>query len=172
VVKRAVALAAIAACCGAACSARLSSRAGDGVRVRALAPYVVTKRITLLDKARIPCDEQRAREFLNLPTGEAYALNVDNRFAWFASNELGVAFYESGALKEVTLNSDPQVDETLEASAKLAKETAGLVTSIAAASVTAAAGDPDPASCGKFRDERIECVELFEAWQATPESCG
>ena len=156
----------------AACSARLSSRAGDGVRVRALAPYVVTKHVTLLDKARIPCEEQRAREFLNLPAGEPYALNVDNRFAWFASNELTVGFYESGALKEVTLNSDPQVDETIEAGAKLAKETASLVTSLAAASALAAGRDPDAASCGRFRDERIECVEPFEAWMATPERCG
>ncbi|HVH06789.1 MAG TPA: hypothetical protein VNE71_12400, partial [Myxococcota bacterium] len=83
-----------------------------------------------------------------------------------------VGFYESGALKEVTLNSDPQVDETLEAGAKLAKETAGLVTSLAAASALAAARDPDTASCGRFRDERIECVEPFEAWMATPERCG
>jgi hypothetical protein len=157
---------------GTACSARLSSEAGDGVRVRALAPYVVTKHVTLLDKARVPCEQQRAREFLNLPAGEPYALNVDNRFAWFASNELTVGFYESGALREVTLNSDPQLDETIEAGAKLAKETAGLVTSIAAASALAAAGEPDAASCGRFRDERIECVEPFDDWMATPEQCG
>jgi hypothetical protein len=171
-VRRRVALAAILVLGAPACSARLASTPGDGVRVRALAPYVVTKHVTLLDKARVPCEELRAREFLNLPAGEPYALNVDNRFAWFAANELTVAFYESGALKEVTLNSDPQLDETLEAGAKLAKETAGLVTSIAAASALAAAGQPDAASCGRFRDERIECVEPFDAWQATPERCG
>jgi hypothetical protein len=167
--RRGAALA-LAALVALGCSARLASSPGDGVRVRALAPYVVTKRVVLLDKARVPCEELRAREFLNLPAGEPYALNVDNRFAWFAANELTVAFYESGALKEVSLNSDPQLDETIEAGAKLAGETAKLVTAVAEASVLAAV--PDAASCGRFRDERIECVEPFEAWQATPEQCG
>jgi hypothetical protein len=167
--SRGAALLSIVAALG--CSARLSSRPGDGVRVRAPAPYVVTRHVTLLDKSRVPCREQVERDFLNLPFGEPYALNVDNRWSWFSKNELRVRFHDSGNLEEVLLNSDPQLDETLEASAALVEETAKLVTALSASRAGAAAGEPDAASCGRHRDERVECVETFEQWEATPERC-
>lgn len=165
---RAAALLALAAALG--CSARLASRPGDGVRLRAPAPYVVTRHVTLLDKSRIPCGAALERDFLNLPFGELYALNVDTRWSWFAKNELRVRFHESGTLEEVLLNSDPQLDEALDAGAALVEGGARLVTALATARADAAA-EPDAASCGRYRDERIACVETFDQWEATPEHC-
>jgi hypothetical protein len=153
------------------CSARLSSRPGDGVRVRAPAPYVVTRHVTLLDKSRAPCREAIERDFVNLPFGEPYALNVDNRWSWFAKNELRVRFHDSGNLEEVLLNSDPQLDEALEGSAALVEQSARLVTAVTASRASAAAGEPDAESCGRYRDERIECVETFGQWESSPERC-
>lgn len=166
--RSAAGLLALAAALG--CSARLSSAPGDGVRVRAPAPFVVTREVTLLDKNHVPCGEARERDFLSLPAGELYALNVDDRWSWFAANELRVRFHDSGNLEEVQLGSDPQLDESLEASGRLVEGAAKLVTAVAA-SRAAAAGEPDAASCGRHRDERIACVEPFEQWRAAPERC-
>jgi len=163
---------ALAICVALGCSARLSSEAGDGVRVRAPAPFVVTRRVLLLDKNHVPCGEARERDFLSLPAGELYALNVDDRWSWFAANELRVRFHDSGNLEEVLLGSDPQLDESLEATARLVEGSARLVTAVSASRAAAAAGEPDAASCGRHRDERIACVETFEQWQAAPERCS
>jgi hypothetical protein len=168
VTRRRAVLALFAAC---GCSARLASEPGDGVRVRAPAPFVVTRHVTLLDEDRVACGEARERDFLNLPFGELYALNVDTRWSWFAKSELRVRFHDSGNLEEVQLASDPQLDEALEATASLAGETAKLVTAVSVSRAGAAAAEPDAASCGRHRDERIECVEPFEKWLASPERC-
>jgi hypothetical protein len=153
------------------CTARLSSTPGDGVRVNAPAPFVITKKVTVRDAKKALCGQEIHRDFVTLPLGEAYALNIDTTWSWFAANEFSVEFNESGALKKVTLNSDPQVDETLTATAKLVKETAGLVSTVAAAGAAAAVREPDLATCGAHKEEVITCVQTAEQWKASPEVC-
>jgi hypothetical protein len=154
-----------------ACTARLSSAPGDGVRVHTPAPFVVTKQVTLLDAKKVRCGEEKRREFVTLPLGESYALNIDTTWSWFAANEFSVELYESGSLKKVTLNSDPQLDETVEATAKLVEEAAGLVTTVAAAGTAADRGEPDAGTCGAHKEEVITCIQTPEQWKASPEDC-
>lgn len=104
-----------------ACAARLS----EPVRVREAEPWLV-KRTTVSERPQRGGESQCVREVsidvLHLP-GAAYTLDV--RPAPFAANEFSVTLHESGTLKQVTLNSDPQADETIEAVGALGGELAG-----------------------------------------------
>lgn len=95
---------------GAACAARLS----EPVRVREAEPWLVKKSIVAERPPRSgepQCVREVTLEIVHLP-GAAYALDL--RPGLFAASEFSVTLHESGTLKQVTLNSDPQVDEAIE----------------------------------------------------------
>ncbi len=83
-----------------------------GVRVRAPVSCVVVKEITRKSGAK-----QRIEEIALLPLGEAYDINVKQGI--FSATEFSVSVTDQGTLKQVTLNADPQVDETLKGVADL-----------------------------------------------------
>lgn len=80
----------------------------NGVRVRAPVSCVVVKEITRKSGAK-----QTVETVVSLPLGEVYDINV--RQGLFSATEFSVSLTEQGALKQVTLNADPQVDETVKA---------------------------------------------------------
>lgn len=112
---------------GAACAARLS----QPVRVREAEPWLVKRTIVSERPQRVgeaQCVREVTLEIVHLP-GAAYTLDV--RPGLFAASEFSVTLHESGTLKQVTLNSDPQIDETLEAVGSLAEKLAGAAAKVA-----------------------------------------
>jgi|GEM_PF-4594110 len=109
------------------CVARLSR----SVPVREAEPWLV-KRTLVSERPQRGGEPQCVREvtleIAYLP-GAAYALDL--RPGLFASNEFSVTLHESGTLKQVTLNSDPQVDETLEAVGALGEGLASAAATVA-----------------------------------------
>jgi len=166
------AAAALAAFTIAGCSARLAvehSATGNGIVLRQPTPHAVTVRITKLDKKKAPCGEEYETRFVVVPLGPAYTVNIDDTGSWFAKSGLTVEFFASGAPKRIALTSDPQVDETIAATADLLEETAALVTRSEAPSARVTAVDEE--SCGQLRDEHILCVQTYEDWMREPEKC-
>ena len=107
-----------------------------GIRVRALETYVVKKQY-LTEK----CKPQTIESIAHLPLGRAYDVNFSG--GRFADNQFSVSFGDNGMLKQVTLNSDPQVDESLAAVAALTER------------VSAAAGVASAGACGATLSESI-----------------
>ena len=97
-----------------ACAARLS----QPVRVREAEPWLVKKTVVAerVQQGRPKCVREVTLDVVHLP-GAAYTLDV--RRGLFSTSEFSVTLHESGTLKQVTLDSDPQVDETLEAAGAL-----------------------------------------------------
>jgi hypothetical protein len=107
-----------------------------GIRVHALETYVVKKQIITKK-----CGPQTVESIAHLPLGRAYDVNFSG--GWLASNQFSVSFADNGILKQVTLNSDPQLDESLAAAAALTER------------VAAAAGVASAAACGATLSESI-----------------
>ena len=107
-----------------------------GIRVRALETYVVKKQV-LTER----CQPQTVESIAHLPLGRAYDVNFSG--GRLADNQFSVSFADNGMLKQVTLNSDPQVDEGLTAGAALTE------------SLAAAAGGASLAGCGATLSESI-----------------
>jgi hypothetical protein len=151
-----------------ACSSKLS----HDVMVPKTGTHVVVKTVTETGKnandAAATCSSE-IHQFVSLPTGEEYGLNVKTgRFGWFASNELSVSFYENGMLKQVTLNSDPQVDETLQASANLVKELGAAL----GPALGAARAAPETCPTKEITvKETVHCVLPFSKWQENRYKC-
>lgn len=154
------------------CATRLAvdhDPTGDGIVLRQPTPHAITVRTTKLDKNRAPCGEEYETRFVVVPLGPAYTVNVDEAGSWFAKSALTVEFFASGAPKRIALNGDPQVDETIAATADLIEETAALVTRSEAPSARASGVDRE--SCGELRDEHVLCVQTYEDWMREPEKC-
>ena len=107
-----------------------------GIRVRALETYVV-KRQVLTER----CKPQTVESIAHLPLGRAYDLNFSG--GPLADNQFSVSFADNGMLKQVTLNSDPQLDESLSAAGALIENLA------------AATGAASLAGCGPTLGESI-----------------
>jgi hypothetical protein len=107
-----------------------------GIRVRALETYVVKKQY-VTEK----CPPQTLESIAHLPLGRAYDVSFSG--GRLADNQFSVSFGDNGMLKQVTLNSDPQLDESL-ASAALLTE-----------SLAAALGVPSAVPCGATLSESI-----------------
>jgi hypothetical protein len=118
----------------------------QGIRVHEAVSYVVTKKIKT-EK----CPERTEESIVHLPVGAPYDINVEP--GWFAKSEFSVQFSDSGALKQVTLNSTPQVAETINAVANLAEK----VGKIAAPAAPVGARD-----CGAVTAETIESVRRLQ----------
>lgn len=95
-----------------------------GIRVRAPVSYIVTKQIET-EK----CPPRTEESIIHLPVGEPYDITFDP--APFGKAEFSISFTDTGALKQVTLNSDPQVAETISALAELTEKVAGAVPLVA-----------------------------------------
>jgi hypothetical protein len=118
----------VLACCASAawlgCSSTLRTVAVTdpavfhGIRVHTLESYVVRKEVVTQK-----CAPRTVESIEHLPIGRAYDLGFEP--GWFASSQFSVSFTDSGLLKQVTLNTDPQVDETLSAAARLTEPLAG-----------------------------------------------
>jgi hypothetical protein len=147
------------------CSAKLkvyppTPNSFKGIRVHQSATYQITKEI-IAEKHGEPdparrnepknCKRIEATELIQLPTGETYDINFDG--GWFSKNEFTVVFTDTGIVKQITLNSTPQVAETIKSAAELL----GAVAKVAGPAVSAAAA-PSPAyrqKCGEDLDTRI-----------------
>jgi hypothetical protein len=112
------------------------------------------------------CKTETTHETLTLPLGDAYAVNIDDSTSWFASNEFSMSFNDQGVLKQVTLNSDPQLDETLTATAALVKEVAAVAGPAAVGLM--ALDKPAGGKCGDFIESKVVCTKTAEAWVADP----
>lgn len=118
----------------------------QGIRVHEAVNYVVTKKIKT-EK----CPERTEDSIVALAVGAPYDINVEPGL--FAKSEFSVQFSDSGALKQVTLNSTPQVAETINAVANLAEKVGKI----------AAAAAPVPAKdCGGVTAETIESVRRLQ----------
>ena len=106
--------------CISACSADLVVRGAkdptvfNGIRVYTPANLIVTTRI-LTDN----CLPKSTQSIVQLPVGDPYDITV--KPAWFAKSEFRLMLTDTGLLKEVTLNSTPQLAENLTAMATQAK---------------------------------------------------
>jgi hypothetical protein len=151
------------------CAAKLAVKKGDdgnGIVYRAPETRVVVSRKSSYTAKgeRDACLEETLHEFVALPLGQAYSVNVDNSKAWFASNQFAMKFSDAGTLTEVSLNSDPQVDETITATATLVKEVA------AAAGTLAPLVAARDGKCGDYVEKEVLCMKSLDAWSAKP-SC-
>jgi hypothetical protein len=72
---------------------------------------------------------------VSLPTGEEYFLGVET--AALAQTSFTVETTEAGALSKLTLDSDPQLDETLQATAQLIESIATAASTVAPMAVSA-----------------------------------
>lgn len=86
----------------------------NGIRVYAPANFIVTQE-TLTEH----CPPKATQTIVQLPAGDPYDITV--KTGWFAKSEFTVMFTDTGLLKEVALNSTPQLAENLTAMATLAK---------------------------------------------------
>ena len=118
----------------------------NGIRVCALEAYVVKKQY-VTEK----CSPQIIESIAHLPLGRAYDVNF--RGGWLADNQFSVSFGDNGMLKQVTLNSDPQLDESLAAAAALTER------------LSAVAGVVSAAGCGATLSESVLEVRPLEVKQ-------
>jgi hypothetical protein len=156
------------------CASKLEvehSRNGNGIAVPMPVSYVITKESQPLDKNGVKCLSKpitKKRDFINLPFGEIYTVNIHRGL--FASNDFKIEFTDKGSLKSVMLNSDPQIDETIQATASLVKEIGTTASQLAPLAVGALIA-PDEASCGKKQEETIICTQTFKDWRLSPNIC-
>jgi len=175
VIRSATVLALVVALAG--CSAKLGvtgkpdSVSPKGLVYRApVTMIVIVRKETYTQSGRL-CKEEILSEQMAMPLGDAYAVNIDNSTSWFAENEFTMSFNDQGLLKQVTLNSNPQLDETLTATASLVKE----VAAIAAPAPMLAPGDSARAAseeCGAVVKSRPLCVKTSDQWINDPHCPG
>ncbi len=118
----------------------------NGIRVYSPANFKVTT--TTLTRN---CPAQTTQAIVQLPLGEPYDVTVNT--SWFAKSEFSVLFNDAGLLKQVTVNSTPQLAETLTAMAALAKS----IGEATKPGVSMAQAD-----CGPVLSEKIDKVERLQ----------
>jgi hypothetical protein len=90
-----------------------------GVRVHQRVPYVITKEIKMQRCTRTE------DSIVHLAVGEPYDINFNG--AAFAKSEFTVILTDDGGLKQVTLNSTPQLAETLKSLGELTEKVSGII---------------------------------------------
>ena len=142
---------------------------GNGIVVSKPVLHVIKKTVNALDENKKLCTSMEVTKFVNLPVGKTYTVNIDP--SWFAANEFAIEFNDAGSLKKVMLNSDPQIDETLLATATLVKEVGAAIPSFIGADTKMNASDINSSnSCGRYITETIICQQLYVEWIKKP--CG
>lgn len=86
-----------------------------GIRIHQRVPYILTKQIETQN-----CPPRTEESVTHLPIGDAYEINFEA--AQFGKSEFTVALADDGALKQVTLNSTPQLAETIKSLAELTEK--------------------------------------------------
>src|SRR5436309_11916399 len=109
-----------------------------GIRVHQNIPYILTKNVET-EK----CPPRIEESIVHLAVGSPYDINFEP--AQFGKAEFTVIFADEGALKQVTLNSTPQVAETIKSLADLTEQ----VSKFAGAARTSAP------NCGGVKNETI-----------------
>jgi hypothetical protein len=102
---------------------------------------------------------------MSLP-GAPYDLNIDTTWAWFSRNEFSVSFSDTGTLKQVTLNSDPQIDETIQSTATLVKE----LGAVAALGLKPLGAEPCPTK-DVVTEEQVMCMLPIAQWRENHYKC-
>jgi hypothetical protein len=138
--------------CLSACSADLVIQGAKdpavfhGIRVYGPANFIVTQ-----ETVTEHCPPKFTQSIVQLPLGDPYDVSV--KTAWFTKSEFTVMFTDTGLLKQVTLNSTPQLAENLTAMAALAK---------AIGEATKPVSTFAQADCGAVLSEKINKVERFK----------
>jgi hypothetical protein len=128
-------------------SAKDSPNVVKGIRVHTPVSYLVTKEITT-EKCPLRIEDS----IIHLPVGEPYDITFEPSF--FAKNEFSVSFGDNGVLKQVSLNSTPQVAETIKALAELTEKVGTALRASAKGAETA---------CGAVTSETITSVKRLKA---------
>ena len=103
-----------------ACSADLIvQRANDPTVFKGIRVYTPQSFIVTVETRTKRCDPKFTQSLVQLPVGDPYDVTV--KPAWFAKSEFKLMLTDTGLLKEVSLNSTPQLAENLTAMATLAK---------------------------------------------------
>ena len=156
--KTRIALASLACCAGLGCAARLA----HPIQVRTAEAYLM-KRTTLTERTQSGvrvCVEEVSLEVVFLPGGAVQELDFEPGL--FSANQFSVTLADSGALRQVTLNSDPQVDETLAAAGNLIGKAAGAAAEVAAHAVHAPAERPSAgAPCKPSVSAKLALLACF-----------
>lgn len=97
-----------------------------GIRVHQRVPYILTKQIETKD-----CPPRTEESVTHLPVGDAYEINFEA--AQFGKSEFTVTLADDGGLKQVTLNSTPQLAETIKSLAELTEKVSKFAIAPAAA---------------------------------------
>ena len=139
---------------GTGCAARLSVYSAQdhpnefrGIRVHTPVSYMIRKEIQT-EKCPLRVED----EIIHLPIGEAYDINFTP--ALLGKNEFTVSFSENGMLKQVSLNSTPQVAEMIKALGELTEKFGAALKPSAKGGETA---------CGPVISETITSVKRLKA---------
>jgi hypothetical protein len=108
-----------------------------GIRVHQRVPYILTKEIET-EK----CPPKTEESIIYLPIGNPYDIRFDP--AQLAKSEFTIVLTDDGGLRQVTLNSTPQVAEAIKSVGELAEKVSKFA--IAPAGV---------ASCGALLSEKV-----------------
>ena len=103
----------------------------EPVIVRSPQAYLI-KRTSVTEKeqgGQPTCVTEVSAEVVYLAGAEEH--RIDTQRGFLASNQLSVQLHESGTLKQVSLNSDPRIDETLGAVGGLLEKLAGAAATVA-----------------------------------------
>ena len=137
-----------------ACSADLIvQRVNDPTVFKGIRVYTPESFIVTQETRTERCKPKSTQSIVQLPVGNPYDVTV--KPAWFAKSEFTLMLHETGLLKEVTLNSTPQLAENLNAMATLAKSIGEAI-------------KPSPSltqeDCGNVLSETIVKVEKFKVF--------
>ena len=119
------------------CAAKLK----NPVQVRAPVAYLMKKDRTYQKATTGDCVREVSKQVVYLPGGESYELDFSRGV--FASSQFTVQLNESGTLKQVSLNSDPQVDEAIAAVGGLVEKVAGVAALVAPLIIAKVIPEPD-----------------------------
>lgn len=127
------------------------SETPDLVPVEETATWISYTKTQAWDGAKKLCVRTVSAKPAFLPSGRRYYVGVDA--ARLADTEFSLELTEAGSLKKVSLNSDPQGDETLKAAGELAKNLASAVATVAPLALARA----------PLERERAQAEQLAEA---------
>ena len=91
-----------------------------GIRVYQRVPYILTKQIETQK-----CPAKTEESIIHLAVGDPYDINFEP--TQFAKTEFTLILSDDGALRQVTLNSTPQLAETIKSLGELTEKVSKLV---------------------------------------------
>jgi hypothetical protein len=107
------------ACSGDLLVSHDRSKAANRIPIRKTETFVSLTNTQAWNEAERVCETRATAEIIYLPGSGEYYIGVDT--GPLAKTSFSLEMTEAGTLKRVTLDSDPQVDETILAAAELAK---------------------------------------------------